>query len=198
MTGVFVHILIGLITGLLFVGPILSFVLSLAGQRVGPRTAWGLAAVAALVFGGAQTPVSLPGHTSDLVALAHGALCVAVGAVPNTWFQRAGIVALMVILAVPGLFVVLGTATPAYERTVDVGCGQRVRFEPWGWVASGGDAAVLLWQPTWVPVEVEQARQQFDFDQYPDFPDSTRFGASPRSECGVEVTYQGRSVWRAR
>ena len=145
-------------------------------------------------------PFSLPGHAWDygLSAIAYGCVCIATSALPNTYFLRMASIVGLLVLAIPVAIGALFAAPPNLSRTVRLQCDQRVRFESWGWVATGGEAAVVLWQPPWFPVEIERARRQFDWDAYPELNGETRFSASSRGACGVTVEYDGRVVWKPR
>ena len=181
-------------------GPVWACVAAHSGYHVSTRAAVCLFGVFCVAFGLTATPISLPGHVLDqcALALAWGSLCAAASAAPTRHFFRTGVLASLSIVALPGLFIALILSPPNLSRTVDAGCGHRVRFETWGSVSDSGIAAVVLWQPPWVPVEVQLDRHEFKGDEYPSISGWTALKVVPLGRCGIDVWYLGRAVWRAR
>ena len=149
-------------------GPVLTVALALSGYRARPREARWIAGGACVAFACTATPVSLPGHALDygLLALSWGGFCAAAGALPTRYFVRTSVMIVLGLVGLLRLFVALVLSPPNLSRTVDAGCGRRVRFETWGSVLNSGIAAVLLWQPSWTPFEIQLDRHELKGSEY--------------------------------
>lgn len=185
---------------ILFGAPVVTFTYAFQGHRVSPKVAKWLGGVAVFAFAMSYTPLSFPGNTLDSVALAlvWAGMCVAAGALPDDSFQRSMAMMVLLLLAFPGCFAVALGGPPNFVQTQKMGCGHRVRFESWGWVAHSGMEAVMLWQPEWAPFEVERARQRFDDRQYPMIYTDRPLEAVASDSCGIEILYDDRTIWSYR
>jgi len=90
---------------------------------------------------------------------------------------------------------VLGDATRAPFRQMQLDCHHAVRMVGYGWAARSGTEVVAFTRPLGLPVEFELGRHRFDDAQYEPVEMSAKT-IREGTNCAVAVTYQGREVWR--
>jgi hypothetical protein len=90
---------------------------------------------------------------------------------------------------------VLGDATRAPFREIQLDCHHAVRMVSYGWVAHSGTEVVAFTRPLGLPVELELGRHRFDDVEYAPAEMSAKT-IGEGANCAVAVTYQGREVWR--